>query len=418
MASLATKDPAGQETAQGPSPLETFTKYRTQLLAWKQGKLDSFSKNASLVEKHSNLQQYEQYLNSKITKKLKPCQTKIFPSEINSSKTDLGFVEPVEGGGDAAFLLETSHLNKNWSMWDGGFVGRKPCWLDPKRLPSAEVLKCKSCKTPMLFLLQIYAPLDAPEFENRGFHRTLYLFCCKNPKCLSGDKGGICALRCQLGKENDCYLSATDGMSEDEVVVMEEQGANDFSMFDSALQFPFFEIVTESELDCLQDSNEDIMKKFNEQVEKVTITADKIKGDEITGEDVKEVMSTLPKAVNDGVGKSMTFFHHRVSVAKDQCLRYSRWEDGEELWTSTENRPDVLRGVPLCPRCNSPRRFEFQVMPQLLFHLDGENSVGLSNDFDFGTIAVYTCTNSCTSNSATNYLEEYVWCQQMAAGKE
>ena len=40
------------------------------------------------------------------------------------------------------------------------------------------------------------------------------------------------------------------------------EGATDFSMFNSTVQFPFFEIVTESEVDCLKDSNEDIMKSL------------------------------------------------------------------------------------------------------------------------------------------------------------
>jgi pre-rRNA-processing protein TSR4 len=236
-----------------------------------------------------------------------------------------------------------------------------------------------------------------------------------------GGKGGFCALRCQLGRTNDFYPLVTDEMAENEVVINENEGGMDCSMFNSAIQFPHFEIVTESELDCLNDCNENIMKKFDDQVEKVMIKEENIKGDEITGKDVKEAMNTLPKAVNDGIGESMTFFHHRVSVAKDQCIRYSRWNDGEELWTSNNNRPDIISGIPLCPLCHGERRFEFQVMPQLLFHIDAENSLGLGDgsDFDWGTIAVYTCSNSCGGDGGeTNYYNEYVWCQEMPVGKE
>ena len=47
-------------------------------------------------------------------------------------------------------------------------VGGKPAWLNPEKLPTEESVQCSNCKTPMVFLLQVYAPND--DVAN-SFHR-------------------------------------------------------------------------------------------------------------------------------------------------------------------------------------------------------------------------------------------------------
>ena len=66
--------------------------------------------------------------------------------------------------------------NHNWSEWDGGIIGGKPIWLDPINIINYNQLKCKKCMDQMMFLLQIYCPLDSPY---HAFHRCIYLFTCK-----------------------------------------------------------------------------------------------------------------------------------------------------------------------------------------------------------------------------------------------
>jgi len=66
--------------------------------------------------------------------------------------------------------------NHNWSEWDGGIIGGKPIWLDPINIINYNELKCKKCMDQMMFLLQIYCPLDSP---SHAFHRCIYLFTCK-----------------------------------------------------------------------------------------------------------------------------------------------------------------------------------------------------------------------------------------------
>lgn len=77
--------------------------------------------------------------------------------------------------------------------------------------------------------------------------------------------------------------------------------------------------------------------------------------------------------------------------------------------------------IPKCEQCGCDRDFEFQLMPQLLSYVlpDGEASITASKsagvDLDYGTILVYTCTNSCVpkvvSEKAINYVQEFAWVQ-------
>jgi pre-rRNA-processing protein TSR4 len=381
--------------------VKTLEKYRQQLLRWKTDKIRGYAMDGALRKKHLSQVDYEQYLDRKIRKKLVPLQTDIEPTEIRAGLTQLGFVQSVE----LESHLRNVHTNKNWLMWDGGKVGGSPSWLNSADLPHQKDLLCTKCRCPMMFLLQIYAPLDGPEFDH-CFHRTLYVFCCGKPECL-GPGQGFLVLRCQLPRVNSLYANEIKESDEEPLITPIEE-----TSIANRKVFPLFEIITESEIDCLDDSNITLMKKFEDTAGKVTVAGNE--EDLITESDIKECMDGM-SAVQDGVGKMMTNFHHRVAVAKDQCLRYCRWNVGEELWVSDMNRPDVLEGIPPCPYCHGPRRFEFQIMPQLVFHLDPESSVG-TNDFDWGIIAVYTCIKSC--NVPSSYTEEFAWHQPMGTEKE
>jgi len=117
-------------------------------------------------------------------------------------------------------------------------------------------------------------------------------------------------------------------------------------------------------------------------------------------------------------------FYRRIqdrANVRDQCLRYCRWpperqkqqrridegevdggdrDDGAILWIRSDHRPPVTISSPggaapsesvppPCPYCHAPRKFEFQLMPQLLHYLllggrDGGKSKGTNKQNNSG----------------------------------
>ncbi|KAK9366827.1 programmed cell death protein 2 [Lipomyces kononenkoae] len=57
-------------------------------------------------------------------------------------------------------------------------IGGVPIWLNPSSPPSANLAKCKACKSLMTLLLQAYAALEGTLYE-----RVIYVFACKNAAC-------------------------------------------------------------------------------------------------------------------------------------------------------------------------------------------------------------------------------------------
>ena len=88
-------------------------------------------------------------------------------------------------------------------------------------------------------------------------------------------------------------------------------------------------------------------------------------------------------------------------------VRYAK----RPLWVSDENTPEDP--VPPCPLCSGPRAFEFQVMPQALNHLALDKDIG-QESLDWGTLAVYTCKDSCNPVDSPAYKNEFIWRQPMS----
>jgi hypothetical protein len=62
--------------------------------------------------------------------------------------------------------------------------------------------------------------------------------------------------------------------------------------------------------------------------------------------------------------------------------------------------------------CGAARDFEAQLMPQMLNALQvlsPDAGVGVHDELDFGTVAVYTCTKSCMGDKGTQ--QEWVHVQ-------
>ncbi|NXA38172.1 PDCD2 protein, partial [Eudromia elegans] len=101
-------------------------------------------------------------------------------------------------------------------------------------------------------------------------------------------------------------------------------------------------------------------------------------------------------------------FKERIAAEPEQIIRYCRGGEGP-IWVSGENIPEE-KDIPDCS-CGAKRIFEFQIMPQLLNHLQVDS---LGESIDWGTLVVYTCAESC--NQDGRYLEEFIWKQDFSAG--
>jgi len=170
------------------------------------------------------------------------------------------------------------------------------------------------------------------------------------------------------------------------------------------------------------------------------------KGGADEAEDLQLQQSDYDKALgNKSHDPQYVAFLSRIRRGgQDQVLRYARWETGTGplpiSFAAAELSDEKKHPVPSCVHCHAPRRFEFQVMPQLLHFLkvdmdthvtnpdaqDARYKVGMGqapdvplaeairnskdSDVDWGTLDVYTCTASCDASTATanGYATEYV----------
>ena len=106
------------------------------------------------------------------------------------SSTELGFVEKIDW-----FKLQ--------SIFFPSKVGGKPAWLSQNTIPSLEDLTCCKCGKLMLFLLQVYAPREEKE---ECFHRTIYIFVCRNGACCEKNSNiSFKSFRSQLPRKNDFF---------------------------------------------------------------------------------------------------------------------------------------------------------------------------------------------------------------------
>ena len=109
---------------------------------------------------------------------------------------------PSDTGVDLGFAEETD----SWRLQSYLFpskLGGKPSWLALCDLPSCDELKCHLCGKQTVFLLQVYAPVE--EIES-CFHRTIFMFICKDPSCCQLNKNGnILTFRSQLPRRNNFF---------------------------------------------------------------------------------------------------------------------------------------------------------------------------------------------------------------------
>ncbi|KAF1321187.1 Programmed cell death protein 2, partial [Globisporangium splendens] len=370
----------------------------------------------------------------------------------DAQDVELGFVAKVQDADALPLLL---HAQPDWSQWDGGKVGGKPVWLNPRTVPTAEQLACAECGLALSFLLQIYCPLDDVD---DAFHRSLYVFCCRQAGCSRQGNGKV--FRAQLPQRNELYPEESGvthfeppvsheapsfcvlcnqravftcsachvarycskehqkdhwsrgGHKQDCATCLQENklietGVEDLRAKGSKWVFPEYEMVIDHEPDAREAANE--AQQDGEESDVFT--------------DDSEIDITQ-RELNDAIGSSQDQDKHyirfltRVELAKDQVLRYSRWHEKNVLWVHSSGILEDENAIPACPHCGGERKFEFQVLPQLLFYLHVDQKSSLSEikekSCEWGTLAIYTCVNSCPVE--TKYAEEFLHYQPPYAG--
>lgn len=331
-------------------------------------------------------------------------------------------------------------------------VGGKPAWLSQRGLPSLPGLECEICRLPLALLLQVYAPISG---QDRSFHRTLFLFCCKTPECYTrNDSRCMKVFRSQLPRRNEFY--AYDPPPEDEPPSDPEEDQSVLSVSGVKLcwvcgcpgnkacsrchtvtycgkyhqtlhwkhshkkeccsqasvvttppfLFPESELVTEPEEEE-EDEDKDTKEPEGEEDEKDTTQR---------SEDCSSLAGTLAETDLEEMAmhetednKVFQRFKKRIAPEPHQVVRYSR--GGSPLWVSSQHIPSD-QDIPPCT-CGAKRTFEFQVMPQLLNSLCVD-STGAS--IDWGTLAVYTCSTSC--NHDNHYCPEFIWKQDFSSDQQ
>lgn len=98
-------------------------------------------------------------------------------------------------------------------------------------------------------------------------------------------------------------------------------------------------------------------------------------------------------------------FMKTISACPQQILRYCR--GGTPLFIS-EPPSNMAQLVPACTSCGGARTFELQLMPALVSLLQTRTS---SSELEFGTVLVFTCTNSCWTAGSDSPVEEFCFVQ-------
>ncbi|XP_035685421.1 programmed cell death protein 2-like [Branchiostoma floridae] len=357
--------------------------------------------------------------------------------EEKASSVDLGFVEET----DSWRLLSRFFPSK---------VGGKPAWLALKSVPTACELDCGVCGKPTVFLLQVYSPRTD---QTTCFHRTVFVFCCRNPPCHARNSATpFRVYRSQLPRQNDFYdfepPDEDTPSSEAEVLQAEKEynlccvcgcggakacsrchqvrycskehqvldwraghkaacGAEDgiLPMARVQLLFPEFDLVTEPEEweegegdgEDAGEDKEEKLREYEDYMRQLRHNQDRAGGSDLQEKDLEA--AARQETEED---QQFSVFRRRVRKEPEQVLRYDL--GGAPLWVSRQHIP-TAEDIPDCT-CGAPRQLEFQVMPQLLNYLQVDS---LKDSIDWGTLAVYTCVNSCEQGTA--YHPEFLWKQ-------
>uniref|UniRef100_A0A3Q3JQC6 Programmed cell death protein 2 C-terminal domain-containing protein n=1 Tax=Monopterus albus TaxID=43700 RepID=A0A3Q3JQC6_MONAL len=314
-------------------------------------------------------------------------------------------------------------------------VGGRPDWLP---VISRQSPRCGHCRAPLAHVVQVYCPL-----EFSPYHRNLHLFACPGADCISRAESWR-VLRSQ-GLETEAAaaliaswpapaqespLSATDWCDTADDWGTEEEGGDgrrgareaaavasevdvstrlqDLTLGDSQEDVPvfcpfFISVADESDL-CGEDDElehaQELLRAYERREGVVVGAMDVSEGGGSTAEKYEKARARHGDAV-------FSRFMKKISACPQQILRYCH--GGNPLFIS-EPPSNMAEVVSACGSCGGSRTFELQLMPALVSLLQRKDS-GAEVELEFGTVLVYTCTNSCWRTGSRSAVEELCFVQ-------
>eukprot|EP00808_Paulinella_micropora_P016691 g55434.t1 len=97
------------------------------------------------------------------------------------------------------------------------------------------------------------------------------------------------------------------------------------------------------------------------------------------------------------VDKEFEAFRRVVARHPQQIVRYYRSSSSSSPASPLFLSKVMPTAIPACALCGAPRRLEFQILPQIIHYLQIKSQD--EDALDFGTLLVYTCSNSCDLSS-------------------
>lgn len=272
------------------------------------------------------------------------------------------------------------------------------------QLPSESQLRCPLTGKTRNFILQIYAPV----FENEAaFHRTIFVFLSPNGNQVA-KPGGCSAFRCQLSRENSFYSPMPPSIHDLTPPLARPSiedpwnVANYEQSFKEGLQlevsfggvhlFPERNLLVSEEASETEEEDEIMELDHTSVIQNVT----------------EKEFTEMENCVSEEQCDFLEF-QDRIRKAPSQCIRYCFEDSVTPLWPNRQGA--MIDQIPNCELCGAERRFEFQILPQMLNHL---NIDPLDDEgYDWGTIAIYSCSKSCSLPGSPAYVPEFVFVQPM-----
>lgn len=348
--------------------------------------------------------------------------------EDDEREWDLGFLEPI------------NERLKMHSIFFPSKAGGCELALDPVAMSIIRNLTTLKYD----FLLQVYAVNS--EYAEDAFHRALYVYVDKR-----GDKvhlgNGCKCYRVQMKRENEFYSSepimnrikesvASERLTERERELVERERKEFESRCERALKkyggcyerdrdrecghgrYAEFEIIVEPESDddvasCSSVDSENLKNgtnagnngnsnSKNNAIRKTNADFKSIGDEQITERDLKEI----ERGVIDLDQQRLATFSLKLSRFPEQVLRYCPALGAKAMWPSKTKAPNDSV-IPDCPKCGAKRKFEFQILPTIVSFIVPREDIELNDTtLDFGSIAIYTCSNSCALDVG-EFAEEY-----------